>query len=83
MASQTMLAGMKFSITGTPNSHDVLIFAFKIVKKCISPFLSFSMYASYSMIHVNFCKIVPESIEQTAIENDRALFFCNVIVECQ
>ncbi len=22
MASQTMLAGMKFSITGTPNSHD-------------------------------------------------------------
>ena len=23
MASQTMLAGMKFSITGTPNSHDV------------------------------------------------------------
>ncbi len=22
MASQTMLAGMKFSITGTPNSHE-------------------------------------------------------------
>ena len=26
MASQTMLAGMKFSITGTPNSHGITIF---------------------------------------------------------
>ncbi len=25
MASQTMLAGMKFSITGTPNSHGTAI----------------------------------------------------------
>ena len=25
MASQTMLAGMKFSITGTPNSHGAFI----------------------------------------------------------
>ncbi len=36
MASHTMLAGMKFSITGTPNSHDPFVYLYVCVFVCLS-----------------------------------------------
>ncbi len=58
MASQTMLAGMKFSTTGTPNSHVMGKGVKKYVRLVASTVTVLYLLYTVSNINAKYCQLI-------------------------